>query len=461
MTLLKFSGNPLIDNGNSVIAMMCKKEHFHEVSKMNILNHIDDFLEVIKVHFNDERATKKEKEFAKCGLKQHFMLLYTINHYLFGINNKIKDDASGKMVSVNTGKEFIKTFKQEVLSILDNNNKLCSDKDRKSYDNICRFCGRGADLVITKDIVPLATGLFQKNLGQVHCCNYCYLSFLFAFITMINVRSSENSKGMYMFYHFSNERYMIEYARQQFIEMKSNMSSSLQVIIGPQYEVLVDDLFNRLKRLHKKCSSTNKNNINVTAYFLLNDNRGATFKYVNIPDGMCNFLIVLDNTENVWDKIKINLHTSLDYKNFINGSFNCTYSNGIPKNGFENEEILKLYLREVGKVDDKLISAAETIAKGLLKYYRNSSSEWVQGYEKKMNVEKSYIFINGLLDINEEYFKLYGENIFSVSDVKEVVGDSHAMTFRLIKYFIYNNMTEKEKHLYVLINKAKVNMEED
>ncbi|MCG8485123.1 MAG: hypothetical protein MJA31_17555 [Clostridia bacterium] len=457
MAILKFTGNPLIDNGNAVIAMMCNKNHFHEVTQEDIVKNIDSFLVVIQDHFNDLHATKKERDYSKRGFKQHFSLLYTTNHYLFGINNKIKNPDTGKKETVQTGQDFIKTFKKEVMEILEGKNKLSQEKQRQSNDNICRFCGRPADLVITKDIVPLATALTQKNLGQVHCCNCCYLSILFNFLTMINVRSSEASKGFYMFYHFSDERCMIEYARQQFLQLKREMLASLETKIGYQYEVLVQDLLDRFKRFKKKMTKKNFKNFFITVYYLLNDNRGASFKYINVPNGMCVFLSVLSTTENIWSQIKRNLISIDSYEKFLRGEFHCADEAGIPKYGFEDPTILKLYLREVSGLDEHFITAAQNIGKGLVKYYRIQSGKWVENYAKRIRVKKSYSFINELLDENESYFSLYGENIFSISDVKQVVGESSAMAYRLIKYYIYNAMDDEEREIYIDICRKQKN----
>lgn len=461
MSLLTFTGNPLIDNGNAVIAAFCGKSSLYDITKDDILQNIDSFLEIIQDHFHNSNATDKELEFAKRGLKQHFALLYTTNHYLFGINNKIHNPVTGKKETVQTGKDFVYTFKQEVIGILENSNKLLKDKERQSKDNICKFCGRSSDIIITKDIVPLATGLTQKNLGQVHCCNLCYLPILFCFVTMINVRSSENSKGIYMFYHFSNEQYMIEYARQQLEELKYNTMSSLKTMIGPQYEVLVRDLISRLKRFKRKIKSMNDSQSGyVTAYFLLNDNRGASFNYINVPDGMCTFLIKIDNIENIWGRIKQNLYTRENYEKLFTGAFYCIRYDGIPKPGFEEMETVMLYLKEVNRVDDKLIEASQNIARGLVKYYKSISKSWVEEYDRKMNHQKSYDFINGLLDMNEAYFKTHGDNIFSVTDVKQAVGN-HGMAFRLVKYFTYNSMEEEERNLFVSINRKRENIREE
>lgn len=458
MPLLTFTGNPLIDTGNAVITAMCGKECFGEVTKEDIIKNIDAFLEVIENHFCEPSATPKELGFAKRGLKQHFALLYTTNHYLFGINNKIKNPDTGKKETVQTGTQFIKTFKKEVLDILEGNNRLTQSAERKSEGNICKFCGRPAELIITKDIVPLATALTQKNLGQVHSCSYCYLPILFSFVTMINVRNTENSMGMYMFYHFANERYMVEYARQQFRELKGAMMASLQTKKGSQYEVVAEDLLDRLSRFQRKFEKGNSFHGYTTAYYILNDNRGASFKYINVPDGICNFLIQIHNVQDIWKQIKRNLNSSEDYKKFFSGDFLCTWQDGTPKYGFEKSEVISLYLKEVSHVDEKFIRATENIGSGLAKYYRSFfKKQWVEEYEKKMNVEKPYAFINGLLDINEKYFKLNGDNIFAISDVKQILGENSALAFRLIKYFVCDNMTEDEKQTFVDINREKRN----
>lgn len=461
MSILEFTGNPLIDSGNAVITMMCGKKYFHEVTREDIFENIDEFLQVIKDHFNYSGASEEELNYARRGLKKHCFLIYNgaVNG-IFGNNAYLTNPVTGQRERVQNAEQFIKRFKEEIQNIFDGSRVLFQDPERVSLNNICKFCGRPADIIITKDIVPLATGLSQKNLGQVHSCIYCYLPILFNFVVMINVRDTQKSTGTYMFYNFSNEQYMIEYAKQQFQYLKSNPISSLQTIIGSKYEVVVDDLIDRLPKLKRSCEGSNSFNAFTTAYFLKNDNRGASFKFINVPDGVCSFLIRISNTENVWKQIKHNLINREDYNDFFTGGFQCIRRDGTPKYGFEDEKILKIYLREVSNVDDKLISATEAIAKGLLKFYRSQGANWVQKYDKEINVEKPYNFINGLLDVNEEYFKLHGDNILTVSDVKQVVQDS-SMAFRLIKYFMHNNMNEDEKKSFIDINRKRTNQDKE
>jgi hypothetical protein len=458
MALLTFTGHPFIDLGSAVLSMICNKECYAEVTKEDILNNLDEFLEVIKHRFNDLNASEKELEYSKRGLKQHFALMYNINHYLFGINNKIENPISGKKETVKTGEEFVETFKQTVVDILENKNSLCENAERKSTDNICRFCGKPSDLILSKDIMPFGAALNQKNLGQVHSCNGCYLSILFSFVPMFNVRVSEATKGVYMFYYFSDEKYMIEYAREQYQFLKREMLASLQTLHGNWYEVLVDHLREIYANFRMRFRVIEPHFI--TVYFFLNDNREASLSYINVPDGMCKFINYISTADQKWNRMKKNFRNSEEYERFIQGDFLCMNIDGSPKFGFEDINDVKFYMREVSLLEDQFINAAENIGNGLLKYYRNlKPSKWVEEYEKKMNVEKPYVFINSLLDLNEEYFKVQGENIFDISDVKQIMSENRsALAFRLIKYFIYNNMTEEEKQQYVEFNRLKKNM---
>ena len=461
MSLLTYTGQPFVDIGNAVLTMMCKKEKFNEVAKEDIYEHLDEFLEVIKDHFNDLNATKQELDYSKRGLKQHFTLLYNVNHYLFGINNKVENPLTGKKETVQTGEEFIITFKETVIQILEGKNSLCQDENRISKDNICRFCGKPSDIILSKDIIPLGAGLTQKNLGQVHCCNSCYLPILFLFVPMLNVRGSEASKGVYMFYQFSNERYMVEYARHQYNYLKKEMLASLEMIQGNWYEVLVDDLRKRYPRFKRKIKPLTPHYI--TAYYFLNDNRGAMLHSIDVPNGMCRFIDYMCAADHKWNAIKRNFSSIESYERFMAGTFYCMHIDGTPKYGFEEVEDVKFYMKEVSIVEQQFIDAAENIAKGLLKYYRSSNqAKWIEEYAKKMNIVKDYAFINNLLDVNEGHFKLNGENIFDLSDVKQVMAEKRGpLAFRLIKYFIYNNMNDEEVEAYIHINRSKKNLDQE
>ena len=87
--LFTFTGNPIIDNGIAVLANIANKDNFEDITPQNILENLDSFFEKIKDKFNDVNASKDEKKYSKKKLKQHLILLYTPNHYLHGINNKI------------------------------------------------------------------------------------------------------------------------------------------------------------------------------------------------------------------------------------------------------------------------------------------------------------------------------------------------------------------------------------
>ncbi|KHE92464.1 MAG: hypothetical protein SCABRO_01781 [Candidatus Scalindua brodae] len=85
--LFRFTGNPIIDNGMSVLSIIAKKEKLEDIRPKDIKENLGSFFESIKYQFNDLDATKSEQKHSKKKLKQHLISLYTTNHYLHGINN--------------------------------------------------------------------------------------------------------------------------------------------------------------------------------------------------------------------------------------------------------------------------------------------------------------------------------------------------------------------------------------
>lgn len=85
--LFRLTGNPIIDNGLSVLSVIVKKENFEDICPKDINENLASFFDSIKYQFNDLDATKSEQKHSKKKLKQHLISLYTTNHYLHGINN--------------------------------------------------------------------------------------------------------------------------------------------------------------------------------------------------------------------------------------------------------------------------------------------------------------------------------------------------------------------------------------
>lgn len=85
--LFTFTGNPFIDNGMAVLALIAKKDQFNEITPHDIANNLESFFEPIKHQYDDPLASKDEKKYVKKKLKQHLLTLAITNHYLYGINN--------------------------------------------------------------------------------------------------------------------------------------------------------------------------------------------------------------------------------------------------------------------------------------------------------------------------------------------------------------------------------------
>jgi hypothetical protein len=85
--LFTFTGNPIIDSGVAVLALITGKNNFEDITPIEIINNLESFFEPIKHQFNDNNATPAEKKHIKKKLSQHLKTIYGTNHYLHGINN--------------------------------------------------------------------------------------------------------------------------------------------------------------------------------------------------------------------------------------------------------------------------------------------------------------------------------------------------------------------------------------
>jgi hypothetical protein len=89
--LFVFTGNPLIDNGVSVLALITGKNNFEDITPVEIIDNLEAFFEPIKHQFDDRDATGSEKKHIKKKLSQHLKTIYGTNHYLHGINNYLTE----------------------------------------------------------------------------------------------------------------------------------------------------------------------------------------------------------------------------------------------------------------------------------------------------------------------------------------------------------------------------------
>ncbi|HBM80587.1 MAG TPA: hypothetical protein DD426_07105 [Clostridiaceae bacterium] len=455
MSILKFTGNPFIDNGAAVIAASCNKTEFEDINEKDIMDNLDNFFDCIKFCYNYENAAANERKYSKKGLKQHLLQIYTTNHYLHGINNYIEDrENPGKKKKVSNFNEYKQSIKIEVEALLRGNGAHVHNQSQNIEGNICRFCGKPADILLSKDIFPLMAGKEVNNLGLIYCCNGCYLANLFYYANMVNIKKDEKNSGFYMMYGCNNEKALIEIARLNLLYLRQTQFGSIKTYIGNLYESLVNDMEDKLRVINKIIRVSN---LNFSAYFIINDNRGGTFMSINIPDGIWKFIVYCKNVSNDWEKIKGRFKED-DYKKFIEGNLSFNYFYGL-------KDCLIYYLREVKKVNESLISAIERISNNLLKTFRIKGDSWPIDYEKKFSKQKSYEFLNSLFNINENYFKVNGQNLFDFNDIKLLLDNAQKSNFiySLAKYFIYNSMNNKEREIYVTYCKGKqnINIEED
>lgn len=451
MDVLKFTGNPFIDNGAAVITAFCKKNSFNEVSKEDILENLDNFFDNIKFCYNYENASPKELKYSKRGLKQHLLQIYTTNHYLHGINNYIKNN-DGTKKKVSNFDEYKESIRVEIMALLNGRGAHVYIDNPEINKNICRFCGKNADILLSKDIFPMLSGKDVNNLGLVYCCNNCYISNLFYYINMVNIKKDETSSGFYMLYECSNEKVLIEMAKMQLDYLRNVQLGSLKTYIGNHYESLIKDMENKLSIINR---TIRMQNLNFTVYFIINDNRGASYNSINIPDGVWRFMAYASNANKDWERIKHNFQND-DYKKFIEGDITLNYFNGLI-------DCLKIYLKEVRRMNENLINAVEGIGTNIIKLLRLKGDNWPIGYEKEFSRQKPYEFLNSLFNINEEYFKVKGENLFSLEQLKLVISNSEksGLIYSLAKYFIYNSMNNKERACYVEYCKNIKNINEE
>jgi len=453
MNCLRFTGNPIIDLGNSVIAMFCNKESIHDVTKEDILENINTFFDDIKNCYNYDNITSTQKKSGIMGLKQHLLKIYTTNHYLHGVNNYILDLETQKKKKVENAEEYFATFDKEVRGLLANEGAtILSKEERINRENICLFCGRESDVILSKDIFPLTQGVSDINLGKVYCCSLCYMAVLFMYFSVINVRRQENSAGIYMFYHFSDEKLMIEVARQLHEDLKRSTLSSLQIRYGNRYKVIVEDLKRRIELAQDRI--TINKNILTTVYFLNNHNQNPQLGYINVPDGMFRFLYFMNNSEKKWEKLVSKFKEKNEYKKLVEGNLEYHYFEGIKKG-------LIVYLKEVQRMEESLINAIENVSKALVSYYRAKKDIlWVKDFYKKTDNVKASDFISSILEYDEDNFKLNGKHLLNISDIKPIIQAKYSKSniVHLIKYFIHEEMNNEEIEIYQQFHRERKNL---
>ncbi|KHE92463.1 MAG: hypothetical protein SCABRO_01780 [Candidatus Scalindua brodae] len=317
-------------------------------------------------------------------------------------------------------------------------------------NNLCNFCGKHSDIILTKDIYPLTSALGDFNLGVVFICRICYLATLFSFFNYVNLKKEEKKSGVYFFYHFSSPEVMIEYSRQQISYLQNETLASLQTKVGGKYSIVFDHLYEKIKTLN----SIERYRPSVTIYVLLNDNREAIYENIVLPNGLLNFWLLLNNANyaDQWSLIHKNLNCKDDYLRFVDGTL------PISKLKKNKREVVKAYLKEVALMKEELIVVCEKLSESLSEYFKkvheknpSRRDHWTEEFYDFFNVKKAHELFNNLFTMNNDYFKwTKGGNLFSVSEAKLLLEEFKLFNlfYSLIEYFILNSLNEIDKEQY-------------
>jgi hypothetical protein len=522
--LFSFTGNPIVDNGMSVLALITGSNRFEDISPSGIFKNFNSFVEPIVHQFKDDNATVTEKKHIKKKISQHLMTIYGTNHYLHGSNNNylcngyevvvnhkkgtppefkrvdmidhfnvsyafddrkitisLTSDIFTKEISsifienqvkdvcgfgegvfkvkpigkkkVATTEEYFSSVKDEISYVFKGCSAKLNKPETKAIDGICNFCGQKSAITLSKDLFPMTSAIGIDNLGMVYMCPYCYIASIFFFFNLLNYKSEEKKAGIYFYYHFSDEKIMINNARKQYDKLRNPINlSSLQSDIGSRYKVVFEDLYNRLKTI---CNGTSPQ---LTIYFLLNHNQDLKVVYdvMNIPNGVLNFWLKLNTMDlsGEWGILYKKISKNRRYQEFLDGrlkKFVYYFKDN-------KQTTLTHYLEEVVLMDKNLIEICEALSEQLVKYFRvehrknpKRRNNWTEEFYDFFNHKKSYELFNNLFSMNNEYFKwTKGENLISVTSAKILLDafKQNSLLFGLIEYFILNHMCEEDKANY-------------
>lgn len=535
--LFTFTGNPIVDSGMAVLAVIAGKESIDDVKPFDIISNIDGFFQTFKHQYNDPNATEEEKQHVKRKLKQHLILLYLPNHYLHGNNNKSfvtydvtlktkeidglsthlsklsqdykiidiskknKQELAFKFISdnkdvkpdkdyltniiqkhepnyeyeikriaratVSTNNEYFDSFKNIIIELINGSHKIITE--RKQEGCLCNFCGKDADIALSKDLFPMTRSMSDVNLGNIYCCRYCHLATLFSFLNFNSFKSDIKKSGIYYLLYFSNPYVMVEYSKQQlkYLSDPTNLAS-LRTKVGGKYDSVFNDLYERIATL--KALRTNPSSVIV--YFLQNQNEDMKVIYetMALPSGLLNFWLYLNTMElsKEWAIIHKKIMEGKDYKEVENNYFNFIHGD-LPIYKFKNnkKEVVIQYLKEVTLMKDELISTCEKLSEKLKGFfqklhenYPTRRDHWTAEFHDFFEKTKPYEFFYELLSMNNEHFKRTGgENLISVSETKMLLseGKQFNLLFGLIEYLMLNSLTEEEKELYFVYHNKRKN----
>jgi predicted RNA-binding protein with RPS1 domain len=528
--LFCFTGNPIIDNGMSVLALMANSKTFYDITPSKILEGFDPFVNAIKHQYKDDYASESESVHVKKKLRQHLMTIYGTNHYVHGINNKSKylknvtvkindfDEFHKKLELANSSfylnvtdkkkeKIKIKVFKKnntllsrnefedflnslklqchfeidkyvpatvesseeyflslltEIENILNDKSEKLLDIKRKRHDAVCNFCGKKSAIILSKDLFPMTSAIGITNLGVVHICKYCYIASLVFFFNLLNYKREEKKTGVYFYYHFADEKVMINNAMKQYEKLKShNNMASLQSKIGSRFNVVFEDLYERVRTI---CEGSSPH---LTVYFLLNHNEDLKVVYdvLSIPNGVLNFWLKLNtmNLSGEWAILFRKIAESNSYQAFLDGSLTMF--------GYyfrDNKRItLIYYLEEIVVMDKNLIKICETLSDQLIDYFKikhdrkpQNLKNWTEEFYQYFSYNKAHEFFNNLFQMNNDYFRwTNGKNLISLTSAKILLDEfkQKKMLFGLIEYFILNRMDQGDRNDYLSYVNQKYN----
>ncbi|MFW5803776.1 MAG: hypothetical protein ACOCWG_00930 [bacterium] len=421
----------------------------------------DDLIRKIKITYPSININILDQKKGKCRIYNKNKTYLAKENFINCINKIYQKKyriSNYSLSTVEDNEEYFASFIKKIEDVLNNKSKIFTDKKRICEHNICNFCGKKSDILLSKDIFPLTSAMGDFNHGRIYICKFCYIAILFAFIGYINFKKEVKKSGMYFLYHFSNPNVMLEHIKLQIQHLQKEKLSSLQTYIGGKYSSIFDDLFIRSKLLE----SIKKYNPSVTVYILLNDNRGAQYETITLPSGVLNFWIFLQSTNlhKEWAMIHSKLNNEQDYINFKNGIINFKKYLDDSHQPILKIETIKSYLEEVSKMNKELFNICEDLAKNLIKYYKklherkpNHRKNWVEEFYDFFNVslKKPWDFFNYIYQYNNEYFRwTEGENLIDVTSSKILLESSkkYNLLYGLIEYLILNSLNDVELKKY-------------
>lgn len=444
------SNNNYLCNGYEVV-LKHKKGNPPKLKDVKRINHFK-----VSYNFKDSKAVIKiesnqyNKEISSLFVEDSIRKICGITEGILTVK------PLGKK-KVETIEEYFLSFKDEISYVFKGYSAKLNKIETKVDKEFCNFCGQNAFISLSKDLFPMTSAIGIDNFGMVYMCPCCYVASIFFFCNLLNYKSEEKKAGVYFYYHFADEKIMINNARKQYDKLKDpNNLASLQSEIGSRYKVVFEDLYNRVRTI---CEGTAPQ---LTIYFLLNHNQDLKVVYdvMTIPNGVLNFWLKLNTMDlsGEWGILykKISEHKDGNsYQAFLDGKLTKF------KYFFKDNKRITLthYLEEIVLMDKNLIEICEALSEQLKRYFKaeheknpKRRSNWTEEFYDYFDRKKPYEFFNNLFSMNNDYFRwTNGENLISVSSVKVLLDafKQNSLLFGLIEYFILNGMGEDDKTDYL------------